>query len=254
VPEGDTIHRLAARLESALGGREIEVAEAPDPRSPLHRRAADLTGRTLESAEARGKHLLLHFSDDVAVHGHLGVNGRWRVRADGRRPFGRPWLLLTSGQVAAGQFGGKLLRMTTEFKLRSDPALAALGPDVLAPDFDAADAVSRLRSTGAGMPIAEALLDQRILAGIGNAIANGACFAARISPWRKVAELSDDELGRVVAASRGIMEHAVARGRRPPSVYRADRRGCPSCGGRVSVRGQGDANRATYWCPRCQPG
>jgi endonuclease-8 len=251
MPEGDTIHRLAARLESALGGREIEAA-APDPRSPLHRRADELTGRTLERAEARGKHLLLHLSGDVALHGHLGMNGRWRIRSDGSRLFGRPWLLLTSGRTAAGQFGGKLLRATSEFKLRADPTLTALGPDPLAPGFDPAVAAARLRRSGAQLPVAEALLDQRIIAGIGNAIANGACFAARVSPWRPVAELDDGELERLVAESRRIMRAGFERGRRPPSIYRAERRGCPRCGGPVSVRGQGDANRAAYWCARCQ--
>jgi endonuclease-8 len=252
VPEGDTIHRLAGRLEAALAGRPLELAEAPDPRSPLHRRAAELTGRTLESAEARGKHLLLHFSDGVAVHSHLGMNGRWRVRSDGSRPFGRPWLLLGSGPVTAGQFGGKLLRLVSELKLRADPMLAALGPDPLAPGFEVDAAIRRLRGAPAATPVAEALLDQRIIAGIGNAIANGACFARRVSPWRRLGDLTDDELRGVVGESRRIMRIAVERGRRPPSIYGAQRRGCPACGGPVSVRGQGDANRATYWCPRCQ--
>jgi endonuclease-8 len=252
LPEGDTIHRLAGRLNAGLAGREIEVAKAPDRSSPLHLRAGELTGHTLEQAEARGKHLLLHFSGDVAVHGHLGMNGRWRVRSDGSRLFGRPWLLLESGPVAAGQFGGKLLRLVSEFKLRADPMLGALGPDPLRPGFETDVVVRRLQAAGSDLPIAEALLDQRIIAGIGNAIANGACFAARINPWRRVADLSDDEIARVVEQSARIMRVALEQGRRPASIYRADRRGCPSCGGPVSVRGQGDANRATYWCPRCQ--
>ena len=251
MPEGDTIHRLAARLEAGLAGRVLE-AEAPDPRSPLHLRAAELSGRTLASAEARGKHILLHFSGDVAVHGHLGMNGRWRIRSDGSTPFGRPWLLLRSDPVAAGQFGGKLLRLVSEFKLRADPMLAALGPDPLRPGFETRAAAGRLRASASDRPIAEALLDQRIIAGIGNAIANGACFDARISPWRRVAELSDEELTRIVRESERIMRVAIERGRRPASIYRANRRGCPACGGPVSVLGQGDANRSTYWCPRCQ--
>ena len=254
MPEGDTIHRLAGRLNAGLAGREVELADAPDRSSPLHLRADELTGRRLELAEARGKHLLLHFSGEVAVHSHLGMNGRWRIRADGSELFGRPWLRLQSGPVAAGQFGGKLLRLVSELRLRGDPMLAALGPDPLRPGFETVAAVERLRSAGADLPLAEALLEQRIVAGIGNAIANGACFFARINPWRRVRDLSDEELERVVAESARIMRVGVERGRRPGSIYRADRRGCPSCGGRVSVRGQGDANRATYWCPRCQPG
>ena len=90
MPEGDTIHRTACRMDAALAGRRIELADAPNPRSPVHGRAGRLEGRVLEGVEARGKHLLLHFSDGLAVHSHLGMNGRWRIAADGRRPFGKP--------------------------------------------------------------------------------------------------------------------------------------------------------------------
>lgn len=105
---------------------------------------------------------------------------------------------------------------------------------------------------GSGREVGEALLDQEIVAGIGNAISNGACFAARVSPWRRVDDLAPAQAERLIAESQRIMRVAVESGRRPPSIYRAERRGCPRCGGRVEVRGQGEANRAAYWCPRCQ--
>jgi endonuclease-8 len=206
----------------------------------------------LERAEARGKHLLIHFSGDLAVHSHLGMNGRWRVRSDGAAPFGKPWLVLASGRSVAAQSGGQVLRLASESKLRNDPALARLGPDPLAPGFDVAVAARRLRASAADREVGEALLDQSLVAGIGNAIRNGALFEARISPWRRVAELTPDDLEQALAASQKIMQTAVERGRRPESIYRADRRGCPACGGPVSVRGQGDANRMAYWCRRCQ--
>jgi endonuclease VIII len=252
VPEGDTIHRIARRMDAAIGGKELVLADAPNPRSPLHRRAGKLEGRVLERVEARGKHLLAHFSDGLAVHSHLGMNGRWRIAADGRRPFGKPWLLLSSGRGVAAQTGGQILRLVPESKLRNDPALARLGPDPLAPGFDLAAAARRLRSSGAGIEVGEALLDQSVIAGIGNAIKNGALWSARIDPWRHADRLGPEEAERVLHESRRIMEHAVEKGRRPPSIYRAERRGCPRCGGPVSVRGQGDANRTTYWCPSCQ--
>jgi endonuclease-8 len=254
VPEGDTIHRTARRMEAALGGKRITLADAPDPRSPIHGRATRLEGQELEGVEARGKHLLLHFSDRLAVHSHLGMNGRWRIAADGRAaPFGKPWLVLASGRAVAAQSGGQILRLGSESRLRNDPVLARLGPDPLEPDFDLQAAARRLRSAGAGLEIGEALLDQTLVAGIGNAIRNGALFNAGISPWRKVEDLEQREIERALQESLSIMRIAVERGRRPPSIYRADRRGCPRCGGPVSVRGQGDANRAAYWCPVCQP-
>jgi endonuclease-8 len=251
MPEGDTIHRIARRMEAALAGREIERAEAPNPRSPIHRRAGELEGRVLERAEARGKHLLIHFSGGLAVHSHLGMNGRWRVRSDGAAPFGKPWLVLASGRSVAAQSGGQVLRLASESKLRNDPVLARLGPDPLAPGFDVQAAAGRVRAAGE-REVGDALLDQSLVAGIGNAIRNGALWRARISPWRPARDLSQDEAERVLHESREIMRVAVSKGRRPSSIYRAERRGCPRCGGPVSVRGQGDANRMAYWCPRCQ--
>lgn len=252
MPEGDTIHRIARRLQAALAGHEIGLADAPSPRSPIHGRARDLTGRTLERAEARGKHLLLYFSGGVAVHSHLGMNGRWRVRTDGARPYGKPWLVLASGRGVAAQTGGQVLRLASESKLRNDPALARLGPDPLEPEFDLVSAARRVRSAGS-REIGDALLDQTLVAGIGNAIRNGALWRAGINPWRPAGDLSEDEAEHVLHESRAIMRAALEQGRRPPSVYRAERRGCPRCGGPVSVHGQGDANRMAYWCPRCQP-
>jgi endonuclease VIII len=252
MPEGDTIHRAARRLEVALGGREIVLADAPSPRSPLHGRAGRLQGSVLERAEARGKHLLAHFSGGLAIHSHLGMNGRWRITADGRAPYGKPWLVLASGRAIAAQSGGQILRLVSEARLRNDPVLARLGPDPLAPGFDLEAATARLRSAGAGLEIGEALLDQSLVAGIGNAIRNGGLWAAGVSPWRRVGDLEQAEVERALHECRRIMEVAVERGRRPPSIYRSERRGCPRCGGPVSVRGQGDANRASYWCPNCQ--
>lgn len=252
MPEGDTIHRAARRLEGALAGREIGLAAAPDPRSPVHGRAQQLQGTVLERVEARGKHLLAHFSGDLVIHSHLGMNGRWRIRTDGRVPPGPAWLLLASGPAVAAQSGGKLLRLVSESRARNDPALMQLGPDPLRPDYDRAEALRRLRAA-AGREVGDALLDQRILAGVGNAIRNEACYQAAVSPWRRVGELDALELETLVDETREIMLESLRRGRRPRSVYRANRRGgCPRCGAAIEARGQGDANRTAYWCPGCQ--
>jgi endonuclease VIII len=252
VAEGDTIHRTARRLEAALAGREIALAEAPDPRSPIHHRAAELEGRTLERAEARGKHLLAHFSGGLVLHSHLGINGGWRIRADGRSPYGRPWVVLGSGRAVAAQYGGKLLRLVSESRARNDPVLRQLGPDPLSPGFDARAASRRLLEAGSGREVGDALLDQRVIAGIGNAIRVEACFQAGIDPWRKVDDLEAEEAERLVRANERVMRISLRRGRRPRTIYRAGPRGCPRCGGPISVGGQSDANRATYWCRRCQ--
>ena len=133
MPEGDTIHRIARRIDAALVGRPLELAAAPNPRSPLHRRAAELEGSTITRSEAFGKHLLLHFDNERVVHSHLGMNGRWRIATDGERPFGKPWLHLRTGTGQAHTSNGKILRLVSAAKARKDPAIAALGPDPLRP-------------------------------------------------------------------------------------------------------------------------
>ena len=252
MPEGDTIHRAARRLSAALAEREIERAEAPNPRSPVHHRAAELRGRVLERAEARGKHLLAHFSGGLVVHSHLGMNGRWWIARDGETPRGRPWLLLASGPGVAAQSGGQILRIVSESRARNDPGLMQLGPDPLGSDFDLAAAAGHLLEAGRGREVGDAVLDQGILAGVGNAIRVEGLFQARISPWHPVAELDQGEAERAVHEIQRVMRASVEHGRRPRSIYRGTREPCPRCGGKIQSRGQGDANRVAYWCPRCQ--
>ncbi len=251
MPEGDTIHRTAARLNAALQGRELELAAAPNPRSPIHTGADQLQGCTLELAEARGKHLLVRFSGDLVLHSHLGMNGRWWISVDGRQPHGTPWLLLASGRSSASQRGGKL-RLVSGARARNDPVLLRLGPDPLAAGFNVEMAAARLLEHGRGREAGDALLDQQIIAGVGNAIRNEACFAAGISPWRPVDTLTTEEAESLLSESERIMRESAVTGRRPRRIYGAQRGGCPNCGGRVEVRGQGDDNRIAYWCPRCQ--
>jgi endonuclease-8 len=105
---------------------------------------------------------------------------------------------------------------------------------------------------GAGREVGDAILDQRIVAGIGNAIRTEGLFQAGVSPWRPVAELDLGEAEEVIRQNERVMKVAVERGRRPRSIYRGTREPCPRCGGRISSRGQGDANRIAYWCPTCQ--
>ncbi len=250
MAEGDTILRLARRLESALAGEELAVA-APNPRG----RAAGverLGGCRLESAEARGKHLLLRCGD-LVLHSHLGMSGGWHLYPRGaawRRPRSSAWAVLGARDREAVQFGGPTLRVLSAERARRDPQLTRLGPDLLAAGFDPDRAAAGIRADPS-RAIGDALLDQRLVAGIGNIFKSEACFAAGIDPWRPVGELSGTELRALLLAAREQMLDAVEGGRKEFAIYR--RRGpCPVCGGPVSSRGQGDANRTTYWCPRCQ--
>ncbi|MFN8162586.1 MAG: DNA-formamidopyrimidine glycosylase family protein [Solirubrobacterales bacterium] len=250
MAEGDTILRLARRLEAALAGETIE-ATAPSPRG---REAGieRLDGMRLDAAETRGKHLLLHF-DELVLHSHLGISGGWHLYRRGapwRKPRASAWAVLAGEHEEAVQFGGPSLRVLTAARLRRDPQLAHLGPDLLAEGFDA-DAVASSMRSDPTRDLGDALLDQGLVAGIGNIFKSEACFAARVDPWRRVGDLSDAELSDVLLGARRLMLGAVAGGRHRAAVYR--RRGpCTACGGPIASRGQGDANRTTYWCPNCQ--
>jgi endonuclease-8 len=260
MAEGDTVHRTAHRLHEWLEGRELSRAEAPSAESPLRRqpdRLASLEGSRLERAEARGKHLLLHFSGGLTLHSHLGMRGSWRTHGPGER-WGRPirtaWALLAAGDREAAQFGGPRLALRRERELRLDPRLRSLGPDVLGDDFEPATGVAALRArASAADRIGEALLDQTVLAGIGNIFKSEGCWQVRLSPWRRLGDTGDEELTRLVDATASLMREAVTTGRQPRRVYRRAGAPCPRCGTTIRSRGQGDANRTTYWCPSCQP-
>ena len=256
MAEGDTIHRTARRLEEALGGRTIDLAEAASARSPMLHRAGALSGRTLETVEARGKHLLATFSGGLGLHSHLGITGRWSIRTAGElRGRAAPDGVIgrqRSREVVAAQFGGKLLRIEPAARLRGDPMLLRLGPDPLADDFEARAGAARLRSLEPSREIGDALLDQRVIAGIGNAIRAEALFRAGVSPWRRVGDLRRVEAESAVAHARDVMGAALASGRRSRSIYGRAGGPCPACGTGIRSRRQGDANRVAYWCPRCQ--
>jgi endonuclease-8 len=255
MAEGHTILRAGQRLEAALLGKQIRDVKAPQPRHRLERWPELLRGRRLERVETHGKHLTLRFDGDLAIHSHLRMNGAWDVYRRGSRWRRSPrsaWLVLSTDDHEVVQFGGPVLEVMTGRRARRDPRLARLGPDILAPDFEPTAAISRLRADPT-RELGDALLDQRLVAGIGNVYKNEALFAARVSPWRRVGGVSDAALRDVLREARNQMLAWVAGKARVGRVYRRAGRACPSCGTRIRSRGQGDNNRITYWCERCQP-
>ncbi len=251
MAEGDTILRLVHRLDATLVGETV-TASAPNPRGKVAG-VERLDGLTLESASAHGKHLLLCFGE-LSLHSHLGMSGGWHLYRPGaawRRPRRSAWALLSGGGWDAVQFGGPTLEVMTTAKMRRHPQITGLGPDILAPDFDLDAAVAAIRADPT-RGLGDALLDQHLVAGIGNIFKSEACFAAGVDPWRPLGEVSDEELREVLGDARRLMQGAVESGRQPARIYRRRRGACPRCRGPISSRGQGDANRTTYWCPRCQ--
>ncbi len=252
MAEGDTILRAKNRLADALVGQEIAVS-APNPRG----RAAGierLDGLTLDGIDAHGKHLMFHFGD-LVLHSHLGMSGGWHVyphRARWRRPRSSAWAVLSGERADAVQFGGPTLRVLRASRVAIDPQLARLGPDILAPDFDLDAVVAIFRAADPSRTLGDALLDQRLTAGIGNIFKSEACFAAKVDPWHKLSEVSEEDLRLVLEAARDQMLSAVKLGDRHRFRVYKHRGPCSRCRGPVHHRGQGDANRTTWWCERCQ--
>jgi endonuclease-8 len=244
MPEGDSLARAARRLQ-VLVGEQVEV-ETPHPRAAVKGLVERLDGRRLLSVEAAGKNLLFRFEDGVVLRSHLRMSGRWQVRARGTKLFGRPWLVLRGAEREAVLWNGPVLEL-------DDRAVRRLGPDILAdpPDLDAVIANLRRDPRRA---IGDALLDQRLVAGVGNVWKAEALWEARVSPWRAVGEVSDEELRAVFQAAHELMTASVETGRERRLVYNRAGRGCRRCGTPIEARGQGDDNRTAYWCARCQAG
>lgn len=226
-------------------GERVEV-ETPHPRAAAKGLVARLDGRRLERVDAVGKNLFLHFEGGSVLRSHLRMKGRWSVRRAGERRFGTPWLVLRGSAVEALQWNGPVLELESDVVRR-------LGPDILAAEPDYGAMLSRLRVAPASTNVGEALLDQRLVAGIGNKWMAEALWEARVSPWRSVGEVEDAALRRALEAAARLMRESLAGVRGARGVYRRAGRPCPRCGETIRSRGQGDANRMAYWCPGCQP-
>ena len=257
MPEGDTIAWAANRIRPVLEGQVPDAIETPHPRHTFDRWPERLGGRAVERVDTHGKHLFLRFEGGLVLHSHLRMSGAWGVYPRGKRwgrPPARAWLVLHAERHRVVQFDGPVLELLTEGRTRFDQRLAGLGPDVLAPEFDAHTFLIRLREDDPTRAIGDALLDQRTVAGIGNVWKAEGCWEAGVDPWRRVGEVSDAEALAIIEGMRPRMQLSATDGPRSikPRVYRARGRPCPRCGTLVRARGQGDDNRTTYWCPGCQ--
>jgi endonuclease VIII len=261
MPEGDVVWRTARQLHSALAGRVLTRSDFRVPRFAT----ADLTGRSVTAAVSRGKHLLIRTDDGQTVHSHLRMDGSWRIRPAGGRPPGDHRVRLVLGNDA-WQAVGYLLAMVELLPSNDeDRVVGHLGPDLLGPDWDSAEAVRRLREHEA-LPVGAALLDQRNLAGIGNVYKCEVLFLRGISPWRPVRSI--DGLDALVNLARRLLDANKDRAghvttgstRRGEENWVYGRRGrpCRRCGTPIATAGQAAAGddpqeRITFWCPRCQP-
>jgi endonuclease VIII len=227
VPEGDTIHHhAAARIQAVLAERVPDEILTPHPRHQLERWPQRLEGSAVRSVDAYGKHLFLRFDNGLTVHSHLRMSGAWDVYRQGqrwRRARRRATLVLRCGGFEVVEFDERLF-------------------------------LARLRADDPQRPIADALLNQRTVAGIGNVWKAECCFAVGVDPWRALEQVSDEEALALVGFAREHMPASAQAGfsARPHAVYKRASQPCARCGAVIRARGQGDDNRVTYWCPGCQ--
>src|SRR6478672_8393812 len=225
MPEGDSLHRAAQRLQVLVGER-VEV-ETPHPRAAVKGLAERLDGRRLEQVEAVGKNLLLHFEGGLVLRSHLRMKGRWRVEPRDATRAGKPWLVLRGAEHQAVLWNGAVLELVGA---RGAPRL---GPDILGEPPDYETMLARLRGRSQEREIGDALLDQRLVAGIGNLWKAEALWEARVSPWRRLGELDDSGLRAVLEAAHTLMRASLDGPRPARRVYRRSGRRCPRCGGVV---------------------
>jgi endonuclease-8 len=249
MPEGDTLRRLATRLQPLVGVMLERVTTQGLVRA--------LAGRTVAAVDAHGKHLLIDLDDGTQIRTHLGMNGRVRdydrQRGEevvaGTSPGRASLVLVTTDHVYLW-----LTARTVEIASRRAPmrgmAVAALGPDVLAGDFDSQQAASRA-ALRKDRTIGDVLLDQHVVAGIGNIWKCESLFAVGIDPRTPASSLAHDKLAQLYAAAHELMTASVSGPRPGYRVYLQHQ--CAVCGGRIESAQLGEPPRWTWWCPRCQP-
>ena len=245
MPEGDALHRAARRLQVLVGDRVS--AESPNPRGRVTGVAEQVDGRVLEAVEAVGKNLILRFEGGVTVRSHLRMSGRWRVEAPDAPVFGSPWLVLRGSRAQGLLYGGRVLELNAR-------AVQRLGPDILAPEPDFDRMLANLRRGDQAREVGDALLDQRLVAGLGTVWRAESLWAEGVSPWRSLGDVPDDDLYAVLRAAAQLMRCSVDGGRTERHVYRRAGMPCPRCQTPIRSRGLGDENRTAYWCPVCQVG
>jgi endonuclease VIII len=265
MPEGDTIYRTATVLRRALLGGVVRL-ECPQPGPGITRvpRLEGIIGRPVVTVEARCKHLLIGFTGGLWLRTHMRMNGAWHRYRPGERwrlPRARAVCLLATDSAVAVCFDAPEVELLTGADMARHDRLRTLGPDLLGSPFDADEALRRLLASPE-RPLGEALLDQRVVAGIGNAVKTEVCFIERVDPWSPVGSFEPDRLRALLLTARLLLQANTGGGRRVTTgvarpgqsvwVYRLVGLPCRRCGTLILARRQGEQARTTYWCPYCQ--
>ncbi len=276
MPEGDTIFRTARTLQKVLAGHRATKFDTAYAHLARVNDDGPIAGRMIERCEAAGKHVLIVFEGDLILRTHMRMNGSWHVYRHGERWWRGPKAMRVRVDTAdwvAVAFEVPVAEFVTAKQLASTDPVAALGPDLLKPGFGRDEAIRRVRAAGA-LPIAQALLDQRLVAGIGNVYKSEVLFLAGIHPDTPASAVEQSALERVMDLARSLLQANVVDGT-PAAIqtYRSLRRGdrrsdpedslwvysrggkpCRKCGAAIASKKMGLDARTTYWCPNCQVG
>ena len=273
MPEGDTIYRAARTLNRALAGDVVVRFESVLPALTRVDEDRRLAGRTVEEVTAAGKHLLMRFSGDLVLRTHMRMNGSWHIYRPGerwRRPRRDMRVVVATARFEAVGFNIPVAEFLTPDGMRRQEDLRNMGPDLLAERFDAEHALARVRERG-GSTIADALINQRVVAGAGNVSKSEVLFLCRIDPATTVDLLTDDQIRGILTMARTLLRANVDKPRGGIVTYTGYRRTtrranpaerlyvygragkpCRTCGTPIRVRAEGPNARLTYWCPACQ--
>jgi endonuclease VIII len=279
MPEGDTIYRTARALGKALSGRVVTGFETVYAKLARVDDDAPVVGRVVERVESRGKWLLVWFSGDLVLVTHMLMHGSWHIYRVGERwrlPREKMRVVMRTAEFEAVLFDAQIAEFHTARSLERSLHVPKLGPDVLSKEFSVEGGVERLKAFARERPEAEVgvtLLNQRVLAGLGNVYKSEVAFSAGVHPFRAMRTLTPAEMERLVEFAQRYMTANIAEGkgdgivtysgpRRTTHamdreerlwVYKRIGQECRRCGGTIVMKRQGEQARSSYWCQVCQP-
>jgi endonuclease-8 len=279
MPEGDTIYRSARALAKVLTGKHVTKFDTGYAHLATVNDDRPVVGRLIEKVEANGKWLLMYFSGDLILVSHMLMSGSWHIYKTGEKWWSpkkamRAFIEVDGWQAVA--FNVPVAEFHTAASLLRKSSVPKLGPDILSDGYTAESGVAALRARAQTHPddeIANVLLNQRVLAGLGNVYKSEVAFAARVHPFRHMSTITNDEMLQMADVSQRYMKANVLDGsgdgiitysgnrrtthsaNREERLWVYGRRGleCRRCGGIIEYRKQGTGARSTYWCPECQP-
>jgi endonuclease-8 len=276
MPEGDTIFRTARAMGRALEGKAIIGFRSNYPLLTRFHDDTPITGQTVDNVESRGKWLLIHFSGGAVLATHMLMNGSWHLYPRGQRwhrPARDMRIVLENRDYEAVAFSVPVARIYTAQALAREKRIPPSGSDVLNETFDATAAGLRIRSC-ADEETGNVLLNQHVLAGVGNVFKSEICFVERVNPFCLVTALTDEQISALIGTARNLVaanvledsgnqivtyggqKRRTTHSAKPQDslwVYGRSGEPCRRCGSSIRHRLQGRDARVTYWCPVCQP-